>query len=184
MQSPCKYFVAIVLPEPCLSKVEAIKKDLQKQYGLKGALRCPAHITLHRPFVWDETKEERLINTLRAFEGGDQFGIQLQNFNFFTPRVVYVDVHAEPALDELYRKLVKHVKQNLHLFNEADDLRGFHPHVTIASRDLKKKEFSALYERFSRSEFECRFKVEAFSLLKLMDRWQVLADFPIYNHSK
>lgn len=167
-----------------MSKVEAIKQDLYEQYGLKGALRCPAHITLHRPFVWDENKEDRLVSLLKAFQGGESFGIQLQNFNVFAPRVVYVDLKPQPALENLHKQLVKYVKQNLHLFNEADDLRGFHPHVTVASRDLKKKEFSLLHERFSRSAFECQFKVEAFSLLKLQARWQVLADFPIYNHSK
>lgn len=184
MRSPRKYFVAIVLPEPCLSKVEAIKHDLYEQYGLKGALRCPAHITLHRPFVWDEHKEEHLIHTLKDFKGGAPFGIHLHNFNFFAPRVVYVDLKAQPELEAFHKKLVKHIKQNLRVFNEADDLRGFHPHVTVASRDLKKKEFNLLQERFSHAPFDGHFVAEAFSLLKLGARWQVLEDFPIYNHSK
>lgn len=174
MKEPCKYFIAIVLPEPCLSEVEALKQELFRDYGLKGALRCPAHITLHRPFVWEQEKEKKLIEVLNQFKFSEKPEIVLHNFAFFPPRVVFIDVKTEPTLINLHDALVKHVKHNLNLFNEADDKRGFHPHVTVASRDLKKQLYSELSKIFSQRHFTAKLKVNSIQLLKLRKRWEII----------
>lgn len=179
MKDPRKYFIAIVLPEPYLSEAEAIKQDLFHEYGLKGALRCPAHITLHRPFVWEQGKENRLIKALQEFEFEESIEIKLNNFSFFPPRVVFIDVIPEPKLIEMHDKLLRHVKLKLNLFNEAEDLRGFHPHVTVASRDLKKNQFPELQEKFRNRRFAAKFSVESISLLKLSTTWEILFQAPI-----
>ncbi|HQQ93040.1 MAG TPA: 2'-5' RNA ligase family protein [Bacteroidia bacterium] len=174
-----KYFLAIVIPEPFYSEVEDLKQDLYRRFGLKGALRCPAHITLHRPFVWQEDKEEKLIRTLNQFQSGRHFELGLQNFSFFAPRVIYIDVIQNPELDNLHQNLLRFAKRELHLFNEADDNRGFHPHLTIASRDLKKPLFHELQAEFSGRPYAARFQVTTFCLLKLRKTWEVLKTFPV-----
>src|ERR1043165_9503335 len=87
-----KYFIAIVLPEPVLTEVEALKQRLFAEHGLKGSLRSPAHITLHRPFVWKDDKEVILIEKLNQFTFEKPFDISLINFNWFEPRVIFIDV--------------------------------------------------------------------------------------------
>jgi len=174
-----KYFIAIVLPEPGQGIIEDLKQNLFKQYSLKGALRSPAHITLHRPFEWKEERENRLIDTLKQFQAGPEFEIKLQNFGFFEPRVIYADVLENKNLRQLHDKLVKFAKKELHLFNEAEDLRGFHPHVTVAFRDLKKPLFYTLRERFSKENLQEKFKCNSFNLLKLRDKWEVAHTFDI-----
>ncbi len=177
--SAAKYFIAIVLPEPLLVQVEDIKQALFREYGLKGALRSPAHITLHRPFQWKEEKQNVLIEKLKQFVIQDAFYVQLQNFGFFEPRVVYVDVLKNENLFGLHSGLVKHVKRELNLLNEAEDLRGFYPHVTVAFRDLKKPLFYHLKERYTNEKLEGEFEFKSFSLLKLHDKWEVLQNFHI-----
>jgi 2'-5' RNA ligase len=174
-----KYFIAIVLPEPLLSKVENIKHTLNQQHGLKGALRSPAHITLHRPFEWKEKKEKNLVDALKEFNPGEAFDVSLHNFGFFEPRVIYVDVVPNNSLISLHNNLLRFAKRELKLFNEAEDMRGFHPHVTIAFRDLKKPLFYALKEKFVRETLDENFQCCAYSLLKLHDKWEVLHNFHI-----
>lgn len=174
-----KYFIAIVLPEPGQGIIEDLKQGLFKQYNLKGALRSPAHITMHRPFEWKEEWENRLVEALRQFQAGPEFEINLQNFGFFEPRVIYVDVLENKDLRQLHENLVKFAKKELHLFNEAEDLRGFHPHVTVAFRDLKKPLFYELKERFLHENFREKFKCNSFNLLKLRDKWEVVHTFDI-----
>jgi 2'-5' RNA ligase len=174
-----KYFIAIVLPEPSQGIIEDIKQNLSKQYGLKGALRSPAHITLHRPFEWKEEKEVNLINTLKLFNAGQAFDIQLHNFGFFVPRVIYVDVLQNEELRKMHTHLLRFAKMELHLFNEAEDMRGFYPHVTVAFRDLKKPLFYLLKEKFLGETLDEKFLCNSFSLLKLQDKWEVLHNFPI-----
>lgn len=177
--STAKYFIAIVLPEPVQEIIEELKQDLYIHHNLKGALRSPAHITLHRPFEWKEEKENLLIEKLKPFRFGSAFDIGLHHFGFFEPRVIYVDVLPNIELQLLHTQLVKLVKKELLLFNEADDLRGFHPHVTVAFRDLKKPLFYKLRERFMNETLEAQFQCKAFSLLKLKAKWEVLHDFDI-----
>ncbi len=169
-----KYFIAIVIPEPLFTEIESLKHELLTSHGLKGALRSPAHITLHRPFEWKEEKEGLLIEKLRNFKFDSDFKIELQDFAWFEPRVIYVNVQSNEQLFELHSRLTSYAKQELKLFNEAEDLRGFHPHVTIASRDLKKPIFYELQESFKSRKLEGIFGYQGFSLLKLENKWEFL----------
>ena len=167
-----KYFIAIILPEPIQSQVEAFKQHVFTQFNLKGALRSPAHITLHRPFEWKEEKEEVLIETLKKFEFKTEFKMEFKNFNCFTPRVIYVDVLKNELLFELHKKLKYYAQENLKLYNEVEDMRGFYPHATIAFRDLKKNKFEEVWSTFKEKTFEANFEYIGFSLLKLESKWE------------
>lgn len=172
-----KYFIAIVIPEPFLGEIEGMKTALFKSHGLKGALRCPAHITFHRPFEWKEEKENILIEKLAQFQLKNPFDIFLKDFAFFEPRVIYIDVLPNAHLNEMHIALTQYAKRELKLFNESEDMRGFHPHVTIAFRDLKKSIFYALKSDFSQKQFDCQFNFTRIALLKLDKNWQVLQEF-------
>lgn len=176
-----KYFLAIVIPEPLFEKIEAVKHSLFEEHGLKGALRSPAHITLHRPFEWQEEKENVLIEKLNSFEFTNEINIKLNNFSFFEPRVIYVDVLPNLELNLLYDSLKKYAKKELRLFNEVSDLRGFHPHITVASRDLKKPMFYVLQQDFCDAKLTGAFVSNSFCLLKLDKKWEVLKTFSFYN---
>jgi 2'-5' RNA ligase len=172
-----KYFIAIVIPEPLHSQIEAIKQNLFAEHGLKGALRSPPHITLHRPFEWKEEKESVLIETLKTFKFEKGFEMQLMNFNFFEPRVIYADVIKNETLEELHQHLKTFAQKELRLLNEINDLRGFHPHVTVAFRDLKKPKFYELQKDFETKKLEGVFKYSGFSLLKLEKKWEECSVF-------
>lgn len=172
-----KYFIAVVIPEPFYERIEALKQALLDDYGLKGALRSPAHITLHRPFEWKEEKEQLLIEKLEQFRFDQSVSIQLKDFDFFEPRVIYVNVVPNPQLVLLHGALKLYAKRELQLFNEWEDLRGFHPHITVANRDLKKPQFYKLQPEFARRQFEGAFAYGGFSLLRLEKTWEVLKTF-------
>ncbi len=173
-----KYFIAIVPPEPVLSSIQEVKQRILEDYGTKGALRSPGHITLHMPFSWEEEKEEKLVTELSAFRHKHSFEVQLKDYDCFEPRVVFINVVESAPLAALQQSLVKHVKQKLQLFNQSDDMRGFHPHVTVAFRDLKKPVFYKLWERHQHESFEADFECTSFCLLKHNNqRWDVYREF-------
>lgn len=176
-----KYFLAIVIPTPLFEKVEAVKQNLFVQHDLKGALRSPAHITLHRPFEWKEEKENVLIEQLNVFNFSPDFNIELNNFSFFEPRVIYVNVLPNNQLLALHDALKMHAKKELKLFNEVNDSRGYHPHITVASRDLKKPLFFELKNYFEDEKLSGTFTCSNFSLLKLEKKWEVLKTFSFNN---
>ncbi len=172
-----KYFVALVLEGEALAEIERLKHELYERFQLKGALRSPAHITLHRPFEWREDREMQLINTLEAFEFGPALDLQIRDFAFFEPRVIYAALEKNEALEQLHQHLAQHCRRNLQLLNETEDLRGFHPHITIAFRDLKKPLFYTLKQEFESRKLKADVHFREISLLKLDKRWEVLKNF-------
>lgn len=173
-----KYFIAIVPPEHLLSEIQEIKKSIFENYQTKGALRSPGHITLHMPFSFEETKEDKLINCLQAFQFNTSFVISLKNYGCFEPRVIFINVEEQETLFELQKQLVRHVKQNLQIFNQSDDMRGFHPHVTIAFRDLKKTNFCKVWEEYKTKVFTEDFPCHSIALLKHeKDQWHIYKEF-------
>lgn len=174
-----KYFIAIVVPNPLYAQVETIKHELLAEHNLRGALRSPAHITLHRPFEWKEEKEALLIERLSQFTFAENFAIELNGFAFFEPRVVYVNVLKNDLLESLHDKLKRFAQKELKLTNEVNDLRGFHPHITVAFRDLKKPKFYELRDGFEKRQFSGTFIFNGFSLLKLDKKWEPIRDFSL-----
>ena len=176
-----KYFIAIVPPEPLLSKIQEIKKTISQNYNTKGALRSPGHITLHMPFNWEEEKEAKLISCLDGFKFDETFNIILEDFGCFEPRVVFINVKEENSLFLMQKKIVQHVKANIQLFNQSDSMRGFHPHITIAFRDLKKPIFYKIWEEFNDKPFRENFNCQSICLLKHSnDHWEVYKEFKFH----
>lgn len=173
-----KYFLAIVVPDPAYQKIETIKQDLFTSHHLKGALRSPAHITLHRPFEWKEEKEQVLIAMLRTFSFRPAFVINLNGFACFEPRVIFVNVDPSEEIKLLYTRLRTFCQKELLLQNEVNDERGFHPHVTVAFRDLKKPKFYELWTEYQYKPFAETFSYNGFALLKLEKKWEIHARFP------
>jgi 2'-5' RNA ligase len=180
-----KYFIAIVPPEPLLSEIRDIKSDIFEKHQTKGALQAPAHITLHMPFSFEEEKEDKLVSCLESFRFDSNFQIMFDNYNCFEPRVVFINIVDQDKLFELQKQLVGYVKRHLMLFNQADDRRGFHPHITVAFRDLKKAVFYKVWEEYRAKPFKGEFSCSSFSLLKHQkDHWTVLKDFTLIAESQ
>ncbi len=177
-----KYFIAIIPSEPVFSEIEKLKQEVSIKYSNKSALRSPAHITLHRPFEWREEKENLLTETLQQFKFNAEFEISLKNFSGFEPKVLFIDVIENISLNQLQIKLVEHVKLNLNIFNQANDLRCFHAHITIAFRDLKKQLYYVAMKEFSQKTFIASFKCNSFYLLKHNGkRWDLFKQFHFHQ---
>lgn len=173
-----KYFIAIIPSEPVYSEIETIKKSISEKYNNKSALKSPPHITLHMPFEWKSEKENILIENLQEFHFGKSIAIELKNYGCFEPKVLYVDVVLNNELNELKQKLVQHIKLNLNIFNQANTLRPFHPHITIAFRDLKKADFYLAWDEYKDKEFAGEFFAGHFALLKHNGKfWEIFKTF-------
>ncbi len=176
-----KYFIAVIPPEPILTQVKQIKEEVFALVGSKGALRSPAHITLHMPFEWSESKEEKLIQTLSEYYfDSNEIRIELNGFNVFEPRVIFIDVNSNELLNRLEKELSNFMAMRLNLFNQRDSLRAFHPHVTIAFRDLSKNKFYSVWQKFRSQEVKFDFNATSFSLLKSDgNQWKVHREFTL-----
>lgn len=173
------YFIALILPSPFYEDAQALKEHFRDQYHSKASLNSPPHITLHMPFQWKETKEERLVNALSAFSSEKKtFKVSFNNFSCFAPRVIYIDIKPSDSLNTIQRELHRFCKTELNLFNAQYRDLPFHPHVTLAFRDLKKNQFDIAWKEFADRKFSGEFSIEKITLLKHDGKqWQRFQDF-------
>ncbi len=175
------YFIALVPPEPVFSEALAVKQEMAEKYGTKAALNSPPHITLHMPFRMKEAKEELLTGKLKeVVEGVESFEIHLDGYGAFEPRVIYIDVKKTESLSGLYHKVRKTMQRFLHMDNADWKNRGFHPHLTVAFRDLKKPLFKAAWNEFRDKVFSGSWKAGQVMLLKHNgSNWEIYREFPL-----
>lgn len=168
------YFIAIVLPEELDKKVLRWKKIMNEKFGCKIGLKSPAHITLIPPFRMQPEKEYQLTADIDAISlSVAPFIINTRNFSAFRPRTIFIDVLVNAELRALKVAADE-------LFSKADykiniDTRPFHPHITIATRDLHKKIFHEAWAVFESKKFVSGWKAAGLSLLRHNSKsWEVV----------
>ena len=158
------FFIALLLPEELNEKVRVYKKYMQERYGCSVALRSPAHITLVPPFWFDENNELSLVQSLENFEFGPGFTLTTHHFSSFPPRTIFIALDPSDELNHLKERSDLHFRQSGLAI--PTDARPFHPHITIATRDLHKKNFHESWAYFKDRNFMHSFRVERLSLMK------------------
>jgi 2'-5' RNA ligase len=173
------FFIAIIPPEPVYTEALNWKHFFAEHYQSKAALNSPPHITLHMPFKWKLKKEDKLLNSINAFvQQQKTFEVALKNYGAFPPRVIYMDVMKSEPLTLLQKELFKYLKENLQLFNANYKDKPFHPHLTLAFRDLKKKYFEQAWADVKDKTYEAMFTVKDITLLKHNGKhWEVFKNF-------
>jgi len=174
------YFIALVAPQEIDGAILKWKQFMKEQFGCVVALRSPAHITLIPPFWGDEILEKKLQDAIGTFSQKQiPFKINLKDFAAFRPRVIYVDVLPDQSLQVLHLQLKKFLTGS-NLFPIQDE-HPFHPHVTIATRDLHKKAFYEAWKIFKKENYKASCRIKEISLLKHNQKnWDVLftSQFP------
>lgn len=171
------YFIAVLCPPAIDESIQKYKLWMRDHFGCTVALKSAAHITLVTPF-WVKNESERLlIDTLQSFETDKlPAEIELQGFSHFSNRVIFVTVNENQQLAALRNETEDHFIQSFRKFIKPDE-RPFHPHVTIANRDIKPADFIKAWEHFSREKLQESFSTNTLSLLKLTQgKWTVLTE--------
>lgn len=173
------YFIAILPDSGLRERIKDLKLEVKEKYGVKHALKLPAHITLHIPFKFAEEQESLLFEQLESFAAKQKpFEVNLNGFGSFPPRVLFIKVEQKEPLKKLYDELQQLVSGLL----ESDDLpknASFHPHITIATRDLDKEIYNEAWPKFKERNFKAAFSVERLTLFRHTGKiWQLGEEFP------
>ncbi len=183
MKSIQKYFLAIVPPEPVYSKSNGIKEELKRVFNLKYALKSPPHITLKMPFSYNEAKEEYLLSRLSSFlEGQSGFQLRISGISTFGQRVVFQKIAPSDSLIQLQSGIKQFCKRELHLVDELSD-RNYHPHLTLAFKDLKPDKFEGVVNLCKELQFDSEFLADRLVLLKRVEgRWKMHGEILFNPH--
>ncbi|WP_224484169.1 2'-5' RNA ligase family protein [Robertkochia aurantiaca] len=174
------YYVAIVVPEPQATGITRLKEEMAHRYQAKHALKSPPHITLQMPFRRSSDAEKEISRVLNHLALEMQpFETLLKDFGFFEPKVIYVKVDNHEPYEKLHQQLRSRLLSELN-FAKKETSQRFHPHCTIAHRDLNREDFYLAQKELRERHFETTFMVTALHLLKHDGkRWQVHKAFPL-----
>ncbi len=168
------YFIALVLPPELDQKVLKYKTWIFEKYGCAVGLKSPAHITLIAPFWMEEEQEVGLIKDIENFSGRKAFEISTRQFSSFKPRTIFIQPEYSKELENLKREMDAYFGERKE-YKIVKDNRPFHPHITIATRDLRKKDFAEAWVYFTEKEFPAKWMAESISLLRHnQKKWEVI----------
>lgn len=169
------YFIAIVLPQLLNEKVLKYKQMMLDKYNCKVGLKSPAHITLVPPFWMEDEKEQQLISDIDSLNNHlHPFLILTNNFSAFKPKTIFIAVAPNEQLNEIKKLTDEIFKDNL-FYKIKIDARPFHPHITIATRDLFKKSFYEIWPWFEEKKFLEEWTAEGISILRHNKKnWDVI----------
>ena len=176
------YFIALVPESPLRDTVGDFKREIRDRFGAAHALKSPAHITLQMPFHWLESEEHLLEKCLRGFAARQVSQlVHLSGFDCFAPRVIFVKVEDHLPLQQLQCDLKKELVSQLGFPDPRPDPK-FHPHMTIATRDLDESDFEAAWEAFQSRRFRASFHMRSLFLLKHNGKtWDLFMEFPFHG---
>jgi len=169
----------MIAPDNINQQVLEWKNYMLQRFNCRVALRSPAHITIIPPMHMHESLEQPLIDAMGNIGAQrEKFSVDLNGFGAFAPRVIYVHVEPNKVLQDL-KEYTEDQLIRAERFPVKSDPRPFHPHLTIANRDLRKGDFAAAWEHFRARQYQAGFEARALSLLRLGESgWEVIADLP------
>lgn len=171
------YFLAILPPEPLLSELSLLKKEVSERFDTIHSLKSPPHITLLRPFPASEVREARLKEQLQKLAGEfHSFSLRLSGFGHFGNRVVFIQPEFHPDLLALHSKSIKLFQEELPVkLRQEVQSNPFHPHLTLAHRDLSPEQFELCWHWLNKKEYKSDFLVTSVALFKHNGKvWEVL----------
>jgi 2'-5' RNA ligase len=162
------YFVALLLPEAVTAPIMALKEEFAATYGPRHALKLLPHITLVAPFRLRRADEPALQRALaRLLKGWKPFTVELDGFGSFRRpegSTFFIGVRPGRRLEQLHETLQQGLEECLHL--PAGPPRAFHPHLSIAHRDLDARTAKQATEDFRDRSFAAVFDAGAVCLFR------------------
>ena len=169
------YFMAIVLPPQLNERILLYKQMMLEQYHCRVGLKSPAHITIIPPFWMHPDKQPDLLQLLdHHCNGYNKFPVTTNHFSAFKPRTIFIDVVVDQQL-----KAFKHATDAYftgeNIYGIKTEKRPFHPHITIATRDLSKTAFAEAWKHFEALQFEETFEATGLATLRHNQKnWDVI----------
>jgi len=158
--------IAIVLPEPLFSFVRDEQNYIASTWGPRQALRVPPHITLIPPLSVGEAESNDLKSIATEVASHRKpFLLKIHGYDTFSPRVIFLKPNLTYELGLLYTNLRDMVLPRIpQAMNRYPD-ESFHPHITLAYRDLTPDQFREMWKYFKPRKAKYSVEINQFSIL-------------------
>lgn len=143
---------------------------MAEKFNCRHALKTVPHITLQPPFK-TETGSAEILNCLKPLsEMNHPLPVSTTGFNSFDDRIAFIDVELTKELKNLQQRINHFLSEKKIVpFNN----RQFHPHITLAHRDLNPGFLPEIKHLVEQKETQWMFELNAVTLLiHQSGKWQ------------
>ena len=171
--------LAVVLPPELTDKILTLKKEFAEAYQCKAALKPPVHITLYPPYKDCDDHESEVKKVLTKCLGSQEvFDLQIKGFDAFKNNgVIFLDILKSDQLKQLHKGVTTQMTKLLQ--PDIKDNQPYHPHITIAFRDIPKDIFPQAVKDYLPRKFEAKFTVDKVCFWRHSGRnWETIGVFP------
>ena len=165
MQHRSLYFIAIVPPPGIKDEIQSITENISDKFNTTKALNSEPHITLIPPFWYPDKKVDVLKSVVsQLIKDSWSFPIILNGYDTFPARVLFVSVEKSEELQELYERA--HGYLPVELRSKIKKYRDYHPHITVAFKDIDQKNFIAAKEEYQDKPYDRIFEMSEIILFR------------------
>lgn len=174
------FLIALLPDRQVSSEVRMIKERLLETYGLKAALRSPAHITLVPPFTCTDSQADEVADTLwKSLRTSTAVRFNIDGTDHFDDRVIHLNVVGHEEVDKIQSSVHETLKAH-HAWTLRKEEPPFAPHITLANRDLRPEQFAAVWAGLRGINYQRRCSVPALHILRHDGkRWRVFKEIPL-----
>jgi len=174
------YFIAVIPSKEISDEVTLIKHDFEKNHESSRALKVMPHITLKSPFKLFESNHKQLLKWFEKLEIPiAKFELGLKDFGAFpNPEhpVIFIQPEKSETLDRLQQILFESFSNAFPNVKKQTSDSHFHPHMTVAYRDLKPELFEKAWGIYQNKTFSAQFTVASVYLLQHDgSKWNIIA---------
>lgn len=129
------HFIGVLPPKEIALILEESRRYMRKTFGCRSGHGTPLHITVIPPFnAGDSCSTKDLIQVLQniSFEA---FTGKIENYSCFGDRTIYARIVEDKKWERLRNTVYQSVSEAIPGVLKKDQ-RFYHPHITIANRDI------------------------------------------------
>lgn len=164
-----RFFVAVMADESLAARIETFRAWARETLGCRSGQRTPPHVTLVPPFALPPGSLDGLVSVLTAAAlAAVPFVARVEGFNSFGERTLFARVVPGPDWDSL-RDVVYGVASSQRPVLAArfpHPRVPFHPHLTIANRDIPPGSARAALSELRARGFSAEMPVDHIALLQ------------------
>ncbi len=176
------YFLAITMPEEISKKIIEIQEDISTRFGGRASLKVMPHITLKAPFKFPAAAHAIVLDWFENLNlNVSGFDLELKDFGAFHNKnqpVIFINLEPNVTLMKLQKEILAEFRNAFPEISIMNLEINFHPHVTVAYRDLTVESFREAWPEFQVKKFSETLEVYNFHLLKHDGkRWNIIRSF-------
>ena len=167
--------IAIVLPEPLFSVVREQQHYIAENWKSMHALRTPPHITIIPPLALTPVEIIKLQEMAREIASKcNPFRLSVNEYGAFKPRVIFMKPDVPPGLSYLFKNWRDALLKTIpHVLEKYPD-RPYHPHITLAHRDVDRQRFDEMWKYFKNKKIEMSIEINQCCILThSKEGWQI-----------